>query len=230
MITHLTREISAIQTRLLTLFGVVEQMISDATRALCFREFKLVPEVLSSDKRVDSEEVLIEEECLKVLAMYQPVAGDLRHIAAILKINSDLERIADLACNIAERAHGVQSYPYFPIPDQMPVMAQESTEMVRQALNAFVAQDLALAKKVILDDMVVDKLNRTIIQDLKKLMATDGELVEPAMHYISASRHYERIADHAENIAEDVVYMISGEIIRHKHGEFKIAAGANVTT
>jgi phosphate transport system protein len=229
MSNHLTREITAIQTRLLTLFGVVEQMISDATRALCNREYSRINQVLNRDDRVDSEEVMIEEECLKVLALHQPVASDLRHLTAILKINSDLERIADLACNIAERAEGVQAYPYFPTPDHLPVMAQESTEMVRRALNAFVGQDIALAKQVILDDVRVDQLNRGIIAELKSIMASDGELVEPALHYFSASRHYERIADHAENIAEDVIYMISGEIIRHKHGEFKIEVGRNVT-
>lgn len=230
MTKHLTREITAIQTRLLTLFGVVEQMISDATRALCFREYARVAHVLDRDDRVDSEEVMIEEECLKVLALHQPVASDLRHLTAILKINSDLERIADLACNIAERAESAQAYPYFPTPDRLPVMAQESTEMVRRALDAFVGQDVALARQVILDDVRVDKLNRGIIQELKGIMASDGDLVEPALHYFSASRHYERIADHAENIAEDVIYMISGEIIRHKHGEFKIEVGRNVTS
>lgn len=229
MSKHFSREITAIQTRLLTLFGVVEQMISDATRALCSREYERVANVLAKDKRVDSEEVLIEEECLKVLALHQPVAGDLRQITAILKIISDLERIADLACNIAERAESARAYPYFPTPDQLPVMAQEATEMVRRALNAFVGQDLRLAQQVILDDARVDKLNRGIIQELKAIMKSDGELVEPALHYFSASRHFERIADHAENIAEDIIYMISGEIIRHKHGEFEIEVGRNGT-
>lgn len=101
--------------------------------------------------------------------------------------------------------------------------------MVRRALNAFVGQDLKLAQQVILDDARVDKLNRGIILELKAIMKSDGELVEPALHYFSASRHFERIADHAENIAEDIIYMISGEIIRHKHGEFEIEVGRNGT-
>ncbi len=230
MSKHFSREITAIQTRLLTLFGVVEQMISDATRALCNREYDRANHVLARDKRVDAEEVMIEEECLKVLALHQPVAGDLRQITAILKIIADLERIADLACNIAERAASVRPYPYFPTPDQLPVMAQEATEMVRRALNAFVGHDIMLARQVILDDATVDKLNRGIILELKAIMKTDGELVEPALHYFSASKHFERIADHAENIAEDVIYMISGEIIRHKHGEFEIEVGRHGTS
>jgi phosphate transport system protein len=222
MSPHFLREVAAIQNRLLTLFGVVEQMISDATRALCSREFVRVPVVLDNDKRVNHEEVLIEEECLKVLALHRPVSGDLRQITAILKINADLERIADLACNIAERAESLKDYPYFPTPDRLTVMAAESTEMVRQALNAFVAQDLALAKQVILGDASVDALNRGIIDELRRLMCSDVDMVEPALSYFSATRHFERIADHAENIAEDVIYMISGDIIRHKHGKFEL--------
>jgi phosphate transport system protein len=222
MTGHFSREFAALQDRLLTLCGVVEQMIDDATRALCSRQFNRVTDVLDRDKRVNAEEVLIEEECLKILALYQPVAGPLRQITAILKINADLERIADLASNISERAEGLSHFPYFPIPDQLPLMAKESTEMVRKSLNAFVTQDIELAKEVILADALVDQLNREIIGELTRMMMTDSELVEPCLQCFSASRHFERIADHAENIAEDVVYMISGEIIRHKHGKFMV--------
>ena len=109
-------------------------------------------------------------------------------------------------------------------------MARESTEMVRKSLNAFVGQNLELARQVIFDDASVDKLNREIIADLKEVMRSDGELVEPALQCLSVSRHFERIADHAENIAEDVIYMISGEIIRHKHGEFKLEVDQNVSS
>jgi phosphate transport system protein len=224
---HFTREFAALQERLLTLCGVVEQMIDDATRALCNREFSRVANVLERDKRVNAEEVLIEEECLKILALYQPVAGSLRQITAILKINSDLERIADLASNISERAEGLSNFPYFPIPDQLPLMARESTEMVRKSLNCFVTQNIQLAKDVILADVLVDQLNREIIGELTSMMTADSELVEPCLQCFSASRHLERIADHAENIAEDVVYMISGEIIRHKHGKFMIGTKQN---
>jgi len=222
MTGHFTREFAALQDRLLTLCGVVEQMLDDATRALCNREISRVAYVLDRDKRVNAEEVLIEEECLKILALYQPVAGSLRQITAILKINSDLERIADLASNISERSEGLSAFPYFPIPDQLPLMARESTEMVRKSLNCFVAQNIDLAKEVILADALVDQLNREVIGELTAMMVADSELVEPCLQCFSASRHFERIADHAENIAEDVVYMISGEIIRHKHGKFMI--------
>ncbi len=220
MTKHFNRELEAIQTRLLTLFGVVEQMISDAKRALCDREIDRVARVMDRDKHVNAEEVLIEEECLKILALHQPVASDLRQVTTMFKINGDLERIGDLACNIAERAESLHQYPYFPIPDQLPEMARESTEMVRNALNAFVGLNLELAKQVIQSDPRVDQLNREVIAEMKSVMTSQSELVESALHCFSASRHLERIADHAENIAEDVIYLISGEIIRHKHGDF----------
>lgn len=230
MVDHFVREFTSIQERLLALCGVVEQMIDDATRALCNREYGRVAQVKQRDKRVNSEEVLIEEECLKILALYQPVSGSLRQITAVLKINSDLERIADLAGNIAERADGLTSHPYFPVPDKLPVLAREATEMVRKSINAFVTQNLQLAKEVILADVTVDQLNRDIISELTHLMRTDGEAVLPALQCFSASRHFERIADHAENIAEDVVYMVSGEIIRHKHGKFGFEDKQSVTS
>lgn len=222
MTKHFNRELEAIQTRLLKLFAIVEHMIHDATRALCHREVDRVEHIVARDKTVNEEEVRIEEECLKTLALHQPVAGDLRQITTIMKINSDLERIADLACNIGERAEGLHQYPYFPIPDQLSEMAVDATDMVRQALNAFVSQDLDLAKQVIFDDQWVDELNRNVIGEIKTVLSSNASWLEPALHCFSASRHLERIGDHAENIAEDVIYMISGEIIRHKHGDFKI--------
>jgi phosphate transport system protein len=145
-------------------------------------------------------------------------------ITTVMKINIDLERIADLACNIAERVEAIQLYPYFPIPDQIAEMARDATEMVRQALNSFVGMNLAMAKQVIIDDRKVDELNRQAIKEVKTLMASQPDLIDPALSCFSLSRHLERIADHAENIAEEVIYMISGEIIRHKHGEFMIKA------
>ena len=217
---HFERELSNLQERLLTLFGTVEGMIFDASRALCQRDYSGLMELDQRDRHVNSEEVRIEEECLKILALHQPVAKNLRQITAVFKINLDLERIADLASNIAERAACLQETPWFPIPEQIAELARRSTEMVHTALDAFVNGDLELAKEVIYDDAAVDELNRVVIAELKGLMAEGSELIEPALHCFSASRHFERIADHAENIAEDVIYLISGEIIRHQHGEF----------
>lgn len=224
---HFDREIDSIQDRLLKLFASVERMIFDATDALCTRGYERISEIVDRDKNVNEEEVVIEEECLKVLALHQPVATDLRKITTILKINSDLERMADLACNIAERSDGLRDYPFFPIPEQISELATRSTKMVRKSLDAFVDLNLGLAKEVILDDKAVDQLNREVIAELKGLMMQDPNSVEPSLHCFSASRHLERIADHAENIAEDTIYMISGEIIRHKHGDFLIKEKSN---
>jgi phosphate transport system protein len=176
--------------------------------------------VLETDDRVDQAEVSIEEDCLKILALHQPVAANLRRIATVLKINNELERIADLACNIAERAQSMHDYPYFPIPEQLPQMVRIATEMVRQALDSFVELSTKKAAEVIRGDSQVDELNRQVILELKALMMRDANLIDPAMHCFSVARHVERIADHAENVAEDVIYLVDGAIVRHKHGQF----------
>jgi len=218
MSKHFVRDLEDIQHRLLSLFGVVEKMISDAVRALCDREIQRVQQVLRQDEHVNDEEVRIEDECLKILALHQPVAIDLRQICTMMKVNSDLERIADLACNIAERAQCLHEYPYFPIPDQLPVISRESTTMVRMALDSFVNLDSDLAREVIKRDATVDQLNREVIAEIKGMMSQQRELVDSALHCFSAARHLERIGDHAENIAEDVIYLVRGEIVRHHHG------------
>lgn len=220
MLKHFVRDLQSIKRQLLKQFGTVEKMISDATQALCEREVVLARQVIDTDEQVNVEDVRIEEECLKILALHQPVATDLRQISAILKINSDIERIADLACNIAERAECVHQYAYFPLPDQINEMARRATEMVGNALDAFVNLDEQLAKQVIKSDSMVDQLNREVIEEIKGLMRQDSTLVDPALHCFSATRHLERIADHAENIAEDVIYLVNGEIVRHNHQEF----------
>lgn len=218
MSKHLQNDVDLIHSRLMSLFGIVEQMVDKAVRALCEQRVELANEVIQSDDLVNQAEVEIEEECLKILALHQPVAADLRRVTTVLKINSDLERIADLGCNIAERAQCMHEHPYFPIPDQLPDMVRQATTMVRLALDAFVDSDAALAKKVIQLDIAVDDHNLAVIEELQSLMRQDSELVEPALHCFSASRHVERIADHAENIAEDVIYLVDGEIVRHRHG------------
>ena len=219
MSRHLQKDVDFIHHRLLTLFGVVEQMIDKAVRALCEQKVDLAAEVIATDHEVNQAEVEIEEECLKILALHQPVAIDLRRVACVFKINSDIERIADLACNVAERAHCMHQQPYFPIPDELPLMAKQASKMVRMALDSFVEGDVELAKKVIQMDAVVDEANLAVIDELQGLMKQDSNLVESALHCFSASRHLERIADHAENIAEDVIYFVDGEIIRHRHDD-----------
>ncbi len=220
MSKHLQNDVDLLHSRLMSLFGIVEQMVDKAVRALCEQRVELAIEVIQSDILVNRTEVGIEEECLKILALHQPVAADLRRVTTVLKINSDLERIADLGCNIAERAQCLHEHPYFPIPEQLPDMVRQATTMVRLALDAFVNSDTGLAKKVIQLDVAVDDYNLAVIEELQTLMRQDSELVVPALHCFSASRHVERIADHAENIAEDVIYLVDGDIVRHRHGQF----------
>ena len=220
MSKHLERDVEKIHKRLMSLFAIVEQMIDNAVRALCEKRVELAQEVIASDHQVDSMEVEIEEECLKILALHQPVAADLRRLTTVLKINVELERMADLACNIAERAECLHDHAHFPIPEQMPEMVRQATMMVRMTLDAFVDSDAELAKKVIQCDDAVDENNLLIISGLKNLIKQDSSLTEPALHCFSASRHVERIADLAENIAEDVIYLVDGDIVRHRHGAF----------
>lgn len=220
MSKHLQRDIEITNRRLLELFALVEEMIDKAVQALCEQRTDLVDQVIAADQRVNAMEVEIEEECLKILALHQPVATDLRRMTTVLKINVELERMADLACNIAERAESLQQFPFFPIPERLTEMVGQATAMVRMALDSFVDSDPELAKKVILYDAAVDENNRLVIEELKALMKQDTSLAEPALHCFSASRHIERIADLAENIAEDVIYLVDGEIVRHRHGNF----------
>ena len=217
MSKHLQRELDQLRHELLSLFGIVEQMIGKAFRALRDRRTDLAREVISSDEIVDQREVGSEEECLKLLALHQPVASDLRWLTMVIKINADLERMADLACNIAERAVALNLYPMFPIPDDLQAMVREASTMVRQALDAFVDTDVKLAETVIKSDDLVDLLNRNVIEELQERMKESPENVEPALHCFSAARHLERVADLAENLAEDVIFMVNGEIVRHRH-------------
>lgn len=212
---HLQRDLEHLQKRILALASSVEQAVGRAIQALFERDAELARSLMEGDTAIDLEETLIEEECLKILALHQPVAGDLRRVAAILKINTDLERMADLASNIAERVSELNQGPPVPIPSGFQVMADLTNSMVGDSLDAFVRLDLELAKRVCRLDDEVDRHNREIIAQVIKYMKKSADNVEPGLNLFSVSRQLERIADHATNIAEDVVYLISGEIIRH---------------
>ncbi len=217
MSKHLQRDLENVQREILALSARVEETIDKAGRALCQHRLDLAREVLQGDDEIDQREVHIEEECLKMLALHQPVAVDLRRIATVLKINTDLERIADLALNIAERAEYLAGQPPFAIPALLTRMLDMAALMVRQALDSFVNLDARAARQVCALDDEVDRYNREIIDELYQRMQAQPPLIPAAMHCFSASRHVERIADHATNIAEDVIYLVEGEIARHKH-------------
>ncbi len=216
MSKHLQRDLDNLQRDLLTLASSVEEAIYQAIHALQEREPSLAQKVIAGDTQIDQEENHIEEECLKILALHQPVAVDLRRIAAILKINTDLERMADLAEDIAERALYLTQLPPVPIPEKLQRMTDLTTAMVRQSLDAFVNLDARQARRVSRLDDEVDRYNRDIIAELIPAMRASPEMIEPGMSLFSATRHLERIADHATNIAEDVVYLVEGEIVRHR--------------
>ena len=215
MSKHLQRDLENLQRDLLTLAASVEEAIHTAARALQTRDAGMAQKVIDGDTQIDQEENHIEEECLKMLALHQPVAVDLRRIAAALKINNELERMADLAEDIAERAVHLAGLSMIPVPKGLQDMTDLTTTMVRQSLDAFVNLDAGQARRVCRLDDTVDRYNFEIIKELIALMRKSPEMVEPGMSLFSATRHMERIADHATNIAEDVVYLVEGVIIRH---------------
>lgn len=215
MSKHLERDLEALEREILAQSSIVEEMIGKAFRALCDRRTDLAGEVIAQEVQINQREVRIEEECLKILALHQPVAIDLRRNATVLKINSDLERIADLAVNIAERTKALAEFSEPEIPDRLERMAEIATEMVHEALDAFVDLNSRAAREVCARDDDVDDLNRQVIDELCDKMRWQPDLVEPGLHMFSVSRHIERIADCATNIAEDVIYLVEGEIARH---------------
>lgn len=223
MSRHLHQDLEEAYHRLLELSGQVEQMIDMAVNSLTKRQRELADQVIGMDAEIDRREVRIEEECLKMLALHQPVAGDLRRITTMMKINNDIERMADLACNIAERAHSLAPNPDFPIPELIKEMVSLTIGMVRDGLDAFVNLDIDLAYQVVRRDDRVDAMNVTVIEKISQLMESKPEWVSPGLHCFSAARHLERIADHATNVAEDVVYMVNGVIVRHRFHQIGVA-------
>ena len=215
MTKHFYRDMENLHRDILALSALVEEMIGNAAKALRERDPELAADVIAVDPQVDDREVQIEEFCLKMLALHQPVAVELRRIATVMKVNNDLERIADLAVNLAERATALAAHPQFDPPTELDDMITVGTQMVRDAMDAFVNLDSQSAREICLRDEAVDRQNEDIIEELRALMKADPRSVEPALLCFSATRHMERIADHATNIAEDVIYLVDGEIIRH---------------
>ena len=216
MAKHLERDLDNLQRDVLSMGTAVEESISKAIRALQERDASLAREVIDGDGTIDEQENHVDEECLKILALHQPVATDLRRIVAVIMINTDLERMADLAVDIAERAEVLARPPFVPVPAQLQRMSDMTTMMVRQSLDAFVHLDAQLARRVVRLDDEVDRFNSAIIDELVLTMRRSADFIDPGLSLFSAVRHLERIADHATNIAEDVVYLVEGEIVRHR--------------
>jgi phosphate transport system protein len=216
MSKHLERDLETLQRHLLAMAALVEETVHKGIRALQERNADIAQEVIVADNEIDEEENHVSEECLKILALHQPVASDLRRTIAALMISTDLERMGDLAEDIAERAIHLAQPPFIPVPEGLQRMTDLTTLMVRQSLDSFVNLDPRQARMVIRLDDEVDRYNDEIIHDLLGVMRSSSELVEPGMSLFSAVRHLERIADHATNVAEDVVYLVEGEIVRHR--------------
>lgn len=221
MAKHLQREIENLKKKLLALGARVETSVRDATLSIEKRDVDMAQKIIANDIDIDNTEVEVEEDCLKILALHQPVAIDLRFIVAVLKINNDLERIGDLAVNIAERAAYLADQPKVNISLDFIDMAHNAQSMLKKSLDALINHDAELAHKVCASDDVVDAMNREMYLKVQKAIQTNPNQIESLTHLLSASRHLERIADLATNIAEDVIYMIDGQIVRHKTENYK---------
>jgi len=218
---HLQREIENLKKMLLALGARVENAVREATLSVETRDSSLASKVIEEDEEIDKTEVEIEEECLKVLALHQPVAIDLRFIVAVLKINGDLERIGDLAVNIAEKALFLAGQSKVNVSLGLVEMAHSTQSMLKKSLDALVNLDADLAHEVCASDDSVDSMNRQMYLKVQDAILANPQQISSLIHLLSASRHLERIADHATNIAEDVIYMIEGQIVRHRTEEYK---------
>ncbi|MFA4966181.1 MAG: phosphate signaling complex protein PhoU [Thermoleophilia bacterium] len=213
---HLQREIDRLKRKVLALGAVVEDNLRLAFHAIETRDVAEARRVIATDAIIDEQEVDVEEECLKILALYQPVASDLRFVAAVIKINSELERIGDLGSNIAERAIQLADEHPVPVPRGFALMADRTGAILEKALDALVRQDAVRARHVLADDDEVDALYKQLIEELKAIIRADPEHLDAIVLLFSTARYLERLADHATNIAEDVLYMVEGEIHRHQ--------------
>jgi phosphate transport system protein len=223
MSKHLNRDMEDLQRRVIGMAARVEDSIYSAVRAIKERDRFTARQVVAGDAAIDALENGIYEECLKIQALHQPVASDLRRIAATFMVTTDLERMGDLAVDIAERAEALASLPYAfdltgtqPLAERFQRITDLATSMVRESLDSFVNLDPRQARRIIRTDDEVDRIHVEIIREIIARMQADPAAVEPGLSLFSAVRHLERIADHATNIAEDVVYLVDGEIIRHR--------------
>ncbi len=216
MTGRLRKEIDRLKRDLLSLVTTVEEDLHRAVQSLILRDAAMARTVIEDEYGIDEKEVQLEEECLKILALYQPVANDLRFIIAILKINNDLERINDLSVNIADRVRYILQYPQESIRFDFELMGTRVQKMLRDSIDAFVNLDQRMAKDVCGSDNTIDDMNREMFEIVEKRVQADPSSVSILLNYLSVSRHLERIADLATNIAEDVIYFIEGEIVRHR--------------
>lgn len=212
---HFQDELAQLKSRLLAMGGLAEDRVQSALHGLVDREREALTRVLSGDEEVNQLHIEIDERCFRMLALYQPVAVDLRAIVSAVKINSDLERVGDLAVNIAEAAERYLTHPPVKELIDIPRIGLIAQRMLRDALDAYVRRDLQLAQGVLDRDDELDALKTLVFRELLTHMTRDQQTVEPSLDLILISRHLERIGDHATNVAEDVIFMVSARDVRH---------------
>lgn len=215
MSIHLEREIQKLKRQLLSLSALVDEQLQASVQAVVERDEELAAEVRERDGEVDRLEVEVEEECLKILALHQPVAIDLRFIISVLKINNDLERIGDLAVNVARKTLAFEGLLLAELPFELQDMSRKVQTMLRDSIDALVNFDASLASEVCARDNEVDSMKRTVRQAVEKAVCLHPEQAKPLLRLAAVTRNLERIADLATNIAEDAIYMIEGKIVRH---------------
>jgi phosphate transport system protein len=219
VVRHFQEELEALKSRLLEMGGLAEDRVRRSVQALVDRDIGDIDRVLAGDEAINALHIEIDNRCFKLLALHQPMAADLRAIVAAVKINTDLERVGDLAVNIAEAAKRYTMHPPVKKLIDIPRMAEIAQVMLRDALDAFVQRDTALAQRVLNEDDKLDSLKTQIFRELLTYMLQDPSTIEPALDLLLVSRHLERIGDHATNVAEDVIFMVSARDVRHHSGD-----------
>ena len=214
-VRHFQEELEQLKARLLEMGGLAEEQVRLAVKGLVDRDRDLIARVLIGDGPLNSLHIEVDNRCFTLLALYQPMAVDLRAIVAAVKINTDLERVGDLAVNIAQAAQRYATHPPVKKLIDIPVMAEIAQNMLRDSLDAFVRRDIDLAQHVLDEDDRLDALKTQIFRELLTYMLQDPSTIEPALDLILVSRHLERIGDHATNVAEDVIFIVSARDVRH---------------
>jgi phosphate transport system protein len=213
---HFATELADLKGRLLTMGGLAEERLRVAVRALADRNYDSLVGVISGDSRINDLQIEIDNRCLILIALNQPVAVDLRTIVSVLKINTDLERVGDLAVNIGQAAQRYLLHPPVKPLIDLPRMGELALKMLREAIDAFVSRDVSLAKAVLRQDDWLDALKNQVFRELLTYMLGDRQTIEPSIDLILVSRHLERVGDHATNIAEDVIFLVEARDVRHR--------------
>jgi phosphate transport system protein len=213
---HFQNELETLKERLLAMGGLAEERVRTAMQGLVERDAELIEQVLNGDMPLNDLHIEVDDLCLKLLALHSPLAADLRGVMAAIKINSDLERVGDMAVNIGEAARRYIQHPPVKRLIDIPRMAGSAQRMLREALDSYVRGDIPLAQRVLDQDDDLDSLKTQVFRELLTYMLQDPSTIEPALDLILISRHLERIGDHATNIAEDVIFMVSGRDVRHQ--------------